>query len=86
MDIKSECGKIQQEAKAVRVKMADIYRAAGLNKTTWQRWHNGSCTPKLDAWFRFVEEAKKLIGAARRRETIKAKHRRQRDDNRRAAA
>ena len=42
--------------KTPRVRIADVLREAGIDRSMWTRWKNGTTVPRLDNW-RAVETA-----------------------------
>ena len=60
MDLKSETISLEARVKKV-TKVDDFCDRAGINKTTWQRWKNGSIEyPNMRRWLKVHEVLDKL--------------------------
>lgn len=45
------------------LRIADVLREAGIDRSMWTRWKNGSTVPRLDNW-RSMERAADALGSA----------------------
>lgn len=41
---------LEKAARAAGFRVADILRAAGVDRSTWTRWRKGVTSPRLDNW------------------------------------
>lgn len=41
---------LEKQARSAGFRVADILRAAGVDRSTWTRWRNGVTSPRLDNW------------------------------------
>lgn len=44
------------------LRIADVLREAGIDRSMWTRWKNGSTVPRLDNW-RSMERAANALGS-----------------------
>lgn len=56
MSTSTEISEFEKRLHKSGVKIADVLREAGIDRSMWTRWKNGSTTPRLDNW-RAVEKA-----------------------------
>jgi hypothetical protein len=40
----------------------ELWREAGINRTTWNRWEGGAFSPRRDTWDSVLSAASRLIG------------------------
>lgn len=50
MSIPAEISEIVARAEKAGVRLADVLRAAEVDRSTWSRWRAGITTPRLDNW------------------------------------
>ena len=56
MSTTDEITEFEAKAVAAGVRIADVLREAGIDRSMWTRWKNGTTVPRLDNW-RAVEGA-----------------------------
>lgn len=54
---------LERAAHAAGFRVADILRAAKLDRSTWTRWRNGVTSPRLDNWKAVHQAVKDLIAS-----------------------
>jgi hypothetical protein len=56
MSTTDEITKFEKQVHDDGLRIAEVLRVAGVDRSMWTRWKNGSTTPRLDNW-RAVEKA-----------------------------
>ncbi len=56
MATKDEVADFEKTARLEGLSIADILREAGIDRSMWTRWKNGTTVPRLDNW-RAIEKA-----------------------------
>lgn len=56
MSTNSEILEFETKVRSAGITIADVLREAGVDRSLWTRWKNGTTTPRLDNW-RSVERA-----------------------------
>lgn len=54
------------EARAAehRLRMSDVLREAGIDRSMWTRWKNGTTVPRLDNWLDVEQALDRLVEKA----------------------
>jgi hypothetical protein len=60
MAFKDDLAALKRDLKEARIPVDDVLNVAGVNRSTWTRWHNQQ-TPRMDVWERVVGAAGKLL-------------------------
>lgn len=66
MSTNSEVIEFETKVRAAGITIADVLREAGVDRSLWTRWKNGTTTPRLDNW-RSVERAAAKLMPSRRK-------------------
>jgi transcriptional regulator with XRE-family HTH domain len=64
MSTASEVAEFESRLHQQGIRIADVLKAAGVDRSMWTRWKNGTTTPRLDNW-RAVERAAHDLAAAK---------------------
>jgi hypothetical protein len=64
MATKDEITEFETRANKAGLKIAAVLREAGIDRSLWTRWKNGSVEPRLVSW-RAVEAAAEKLGLKR---------------------
>lgn len=56
METADEIRALETRAQGAGLRIADVLRHAGVDRSMWTRWKNGDTVPRLDNW-RAVERA-----------------------------
>jgi hypothetical protein len=64
MNTAEEIAAFETRVSEARIKIADVLREAGIDRSMWTRWRNGTTVPRLDNW-RAVESAAERLGLPR---------------------
>ncbi|MGV8833269.1 MAG: hypothetical protein ACOH2N_14945 [Devosia sp.] len=57
---------LERAARIAGFRVADILRAANLDRSTWTRWRNGVTSPRLDNWRAVHKAVDHLIAGQQR--------------------
>lgn len=62
MDTKHEIVEFEKVVRGAGLGIADVLREAGIDRSMWTRWKNGTTVPRLDNW-RSMEKAFETLSA-----------------------
>ncbi|WP_108397583.1 helix-turn-helix domain-containing protein [Devosia submarina] len=63
MSTADEIAAFEKSVKARDLRIADVLREAGIDRSMWTRWKSGKTTPRLDNW-RAMERAADVLAAS----------------------
>ncbi|UTY50447.1 hypothetical protein [Sinorhizobium fredii] len=61
MNIIDEIYTIERRLRLARIPLQELYRAAGINGSTWTRWRTNKTSPRLTTWTDVQRAAEKVI-------------------------
>lgn len=64
MDTKNEIAEFEKAVRGAGLDIAKVLREAGIDRSMWTRWKNGTTVPRLDNWRAVEAAAAKLQKAA----------------------
>lgn len=63
MDTKHEIVEFEKMVRGAGLGVAEVLREAGIDRSMWTRWKNGTTVPRLDNW-RSIERAFETLSTA----------------------
>lgn len=60
MEFADELKALKEDLRIARIPVRDVLEIAGVNRTSWTRWH-GQHSPRIDRWAAVKAAAEKLL-------------------------
>lgn len=61
MTIHSQISEIERRLRLARIPLQALFKAAGINGSTWTRWRSAKTSPRLTTWTDVQRAAEDLI-------------------------
>lgn len=62
MAFTDELADLKKELGAAKISISSLLAAAGVDRSTWTRWANGTCMPRMEKWSAVRAAADRLLG------------------------
>lgn len=61
MAFEDELAALKHRLRAAQVPVDAVLSVAGVNRSSWTRWHGGKHVPRADAWHKVKDAAERLL-------------------------
>lgn len=65
MAFNDEIAELEREVKEASLPIEDVLDKAGVHRSSWTRWKNGTHSPRMDNWSMVRDTARRLIAEKR---------------------